>query len=117
MSIFKRVPQAKKFKDINNKELKEMLQSPSLYHFVDVRTELEYNDAHIKGFDIWVDYYLFKENLSLVENLHLDPSKPVVITCRSGVRSIDASNIFYDLGFMEVYNLKRGIIGWRGETE
>ena len=107
----------KNFEDINNETLKSMLQEASKYQFVDVRTEGEYNLKHIKGFDVFIDYYIFRENPSLIHKYNLDKNKPVIIICRSGVRSIDASNIFYNEGFTEVYNLKQGIIMWNGETE
>ena len=36
--------------------------------------------------------------------------------CNSGNRSADASAIFVDEGFIEVYNLTNGIEGWDGDV-
>lgn len=105
----------KEYTDIDNEELKEMLESDEEYQFVDVRTKEEYDTSKIPGFDIQVDYYLFKDDHSLLDGL--DKDIPVVIMCNSGNRSIDASNIFIEEGFVEVYNLTDGIQGWDGETE
>lgn len=109
------------FVDISNAELKEMLENNDDYQFIDVRTKEEYYNEHIPGFNRNVDFYKFEEDVTyLVEYINLvglDKSKPVVIMCNSGNRSIDASNMFYDQGFTTVYNLKNGIQGWDGETE
>ncbi len=113
--------QEKNFTDINNEELKEMLQNKDDYHFIDVRTKAEYYEEHVTGFNMYVDYYMFEDNITYLEDylaiVELDKTKPVVIMCNSGNRSIDASNIFYSQGFTTVYNLKNGIQGWDGETE
>lgn len=103
------------YTNISNEELKEMLASDVDYYFIDVRTQEEYDEWHIPGFDLVVDYYILKDNYDYIENL--DRSRPVVIMCNSGNRSVDASIIFGKEGFTEVYNLTNGIQGWDGETE
>jgi rhodanese-related sulfurtransferase len=91
-----------------------MLESDVDYYFIDVRTLDEYYTESIPGFDINFDFYLFENNHSLLSKL--DTSRPVVIMCNSGNRSVEASKIFLEIGFTEVYNLKNGIQGWDGET-
>jgi rhodanese-related sulfurtransferase len=70
---------------------------------------------------MYIDFYNFENDLSYlqdyIELYELDKTKPVVIMCNSGNRSVDASNIFFEEGFTEVYNLTNGIQGWTGETE
>lgn len=109
------------FTDISNEDLTTMLENKDDYQFIDVRTKKEYNKSHIPGFNKYVDYYKFGNDISyLVDYIalsDLDKTKPVVIMCNSGYRSIDASNKFYDQGFTQVYNLKSGIVGWTGKTE
>jgi rhodanese-related sulfurtransferase len=105
---------AKGYTNISNEELQEMLDSDDDIQFIDVRTSTEFYDERIPGFRN-IDYYLLEEDYSLID--HLDPSKPTVIMCNSGNRSVDASKIFVDQGFTEVYNLTDGIQGWNGETE
>lgn len=43
----------------------------------------------------------------------LDKEKTYYIYCRSGTRSGNALNIFKNLGFKEVYDLKNGINSWK----
>ena len=111
----------KNFTDISNEELTTFLENKDDYQFIDVRTKTEYYEAHIPGFDRYIDYYQFENKTSYlvdaIELFELDKSKPIVIMCNSGNRSIDASNMFYAQGFTEVYNLQNGIQGWNGETE
>ena len=38
--------------------------------------------------------------------------KPVLVYCRSGNRSVTASNVLIDNGFTEVHNLLGGIGAW-----
>lgn len=107
----------KNYTDINNQELETMLSNYDDYQFIDVRTSEEFYEARIPGFTN-IDVYALEEDHSiLLDTFNLDKDKPVVIMCNSGNRSITASNIFYDEGFLEVYNLKDGIQGWNGETE
>ena len=106
---------SKGYTNISNEELIEMLDSDTDYYFIDVRTLDEYYEGRISGFDINYDFYIFENDYSLLGAL--DITKPVVIMCNSGNRSVEASNIFLEIGFTEVYNLKNGIQGWDGETE
>ena len=106
---------SKKYTNISNSELQDMLDNNyDEYQFIDVRTIDEYYTVHIEGFNTVIDYYLLDEDHSLLDGL--DKDIPVVIMCNSGNRSVDASNIFADEGFVKVYNLKNGIEGWVGET-
>ena len=45
----------------------------------------------------------------------LDTSKSYYVYCRSGARSGQACAIMNQLGFEKAYNLKGGIIEWKGE--
>jgi len=105
---------SKGFTEVSNDELTTMLESPKEYQFIDVRTSAEFYEQKIPGFNINIDYYILEDDYSLLDGL--DKSIPVVIMCNSGNRSVDASNIFVDEGFI-VYNLTFGIEGWNGPTE
>ena len=91
-----------------------MLASDTEYLFIDVRTSGEFYNERISGFNLNYDFYIFEEDYSLLDGI--DTTMPVVIMCNSGNRSVDASNIFLEIGFTEVYNLEFGIEGWDGET-
>jgi len=73
---------------------------------VDVRTEMEFRAGHIKGAKN-IDFYSGK----FVEEFEkFDKSKPIFIYCRSGARSGQASRKLIKMGFIEVYDLKGGIL-------
>ena len=103
---------SKGYTDISNEELVEMLESDIDYLFIDVRTNEEFQTGYISGF-VNADLYKFEDNHSLLDIF--DTSRPVVIMCNSGNRSVTASKIFLEIGFTEVYNLKDGIQGWDGK--
>lgn len=42
----------------------------------------------------------------------LDPARPVVAICRSGVRSLYATEILLQAGFHDVQSLNGGILAW-----
>lgn len=49
----------------------------------------------------------------LPRSLHaIDPAKPVIVHCKSGVRSAMACELLRRMGFREVYNLRGGIDAW-----
>ena len=75
---------------------------------LDVRTPEEFNSGHILNainIDIYNDY--FNSDIST-----LDKSKSYAVYCRSGKRSVDASNEMDSIGFKTTYNLTGGIIEW-----
>jgi len=75
---------------------------------LDVRTPEEFNSGHILNainIDIYNDY--FNSDIST-----LDKSKSYAVYCRSGKRSVDASNGMDSIGFKTTYNLTGGIIEW-----
>ncbi|MBC7775457.1 MAG: HesA/MoeB/ThiF family protein [Phycisphaerae bacterium] len=53
----------------------------------------------------------------LEQNLHrIDPSRPVIIFCQTGVRSITAAHLITErLSARSVYHLKGGIIQWKSK--
>ena len=103
------------YTNIDNDELREMMADKEAnYYFIDVRTRVEYDEEHIEGFNLLIDQYILEDDQTILDEL--DTSRPVVIMCNSGNRSVDASNIFLDYGFAEVYNLEDGIQGWDGTT-
>lgn len=65
---------------------------------VDVRTPAEYKTGHIKG----------SKNIPLDQfqrSIHkLDKNKPVIVCCRSGMRSAQALGILKQNGFVRAHN-------------
>ena len=93
--------------DIEITEFKTKIASQK-YILVDVRTESEFDDGHIKG-AINIDYFssTFSDEIS-----ELGLETPVLVYCKSGNRSGKAMKIMNDLRFKEVYNLTGGFKGW-----
>ena len=87
--------------------------------FVDVRMEIEYlYVGHPPGV-IHVPWYEYPEMQAhprfFVEQVRReaagDPSRPVVLLCRSGKRTVDAGNALEAAGFSEVVNVLHGFEG------
>ena len=58
----------------------------------------------------------FMDQLNFMDEIQkLDKSKHYLIYCRSGNRSGRACMIMNQLGFGNTYNLKGGMMAWRGE--
>lgn len=78
---------------------------------VDVRTQEEFEQGHIKGAKL-INFYSknFKEELQ-----QLDKTIPVYLYCRSGVRSRKASKLLKKLGFQEIYDLKGGYVAYKNK--
>ena len=76
---------------------------------LDVRTQEEFDEAHIEG-AVMLDFYRddFAEELA-----KFDPDVPYVLYCRSGNRSGGARAIMADLGFASVEDVDGGIVGWQ----
>ncbi len=76
---------------------------------LDVRTPQEYDLGHIPGAKL-VNIYDsdFKQKIAA---LNFSKSKPVLIYCRSGNRSLVAGRYLAEQGF-QVINLKYGIKDW-----
>ncbi|MGV3658074.1 MAG: rhodanese-like domain-containing protein [Chitinophagaceae bacterium] len=78
---------------------------------LDVRTKAEFDEGRLPNatlMDVQKDD--FKENIK-----SLDKEKTYLIYCRSGKRSEKALRLMYQAGFTNVYHLKGGYSGWKGE--
>jgi rhodanese-related sulfurtransferase len=80
---------------------------------IDVRTADEFADGHIKGAK---NINIQNKNFELIAN-DLDKEKPIYIYCRSGMRSAKAGKTLEEMGFKEIYDLKGGILAWKGPLE
>jgi rhodanese-related sulfurtransferase len=88
----------------------EMMASGEDFILVDVRTQAEFDEGHIEGALLLpVDQI---ETLSVEQLLNKDAV--ILVYCRSGSRSAQASKILVELGYINVYDFG-GIIDWPGE--
>lgn len=76
---------------------------------LDIRTPGEFITGHIEG-AVLIDFYA-KDFLKRMRAL--DKNKTYLVYCRSANRSTKALSLVKDMGFASLYNMDRGIIGWR----
>jgi len=76
---------------------------------LDVRTEQEWNEGRIQG-AIRIGHA--EDDFAARVTKELDPSKPVLVYCRSGNRSAQAARKLEKLGYSRIYDLKGGIKAW-----
>ena len=77
---------------------------------LDVREDKEFSEGHILN-ALHVPYGLIEKRL-----VELEPykSQPLIVYCRVGQRSAQASSVLRNQGFERVYKLSGGIVAWRG---
>ena len=98
------------YEQISQKEAKQMMQEKSDYLIVDVRRPDEFAEGHIPG-----AINVPNESISDEQPAELpDKEQILLIYCRSGNRSKDASQKLADMGYTNVYEFG-GINTWEGE--
>ena len=92
-------------------ELHQLLESQtSSIQLIDVRQPYEREIYHIGGELIPLADIEASINT-------LDKQKPVIIYCKSGVRSLHALRIFVEAGFKNVQHLDGGILNWQATID
>ncbi len=99
------------YKKITPNEAKVMMEE-SKVTLVDVRTEAEYKKGHIPGAILVPNETIGN---TMPEQLP-DKKATIMVYCRSGARSKQASDKLIKLGYEKVYDLG-GIIDWPYEIE
>jgi phage shock protein E len=97
---------------ISSEEAKRMMEEPESYIILDVRTEAEFSEGHIKG-AVLIPHNKIKEHAG---DLLPDKDQIILIYCRSGNRSAYASLELIELGYKNVYDFG-GIIDWPYDIE
>jgi adenylyltransferase/sulfurtransferase len=91
--------------EISVEELKQRLDAKEDFVLVDVREPHEYQICNLNGILIPLN--------DLPRRVHeLDPSKEMVVHCRSGARSARAVGFLQQAGFTKAKNLAGGILAW-----
>ena len=99
------------YKQISQEEAKEMMNREDGHIIVDVRRRDEYDEGHLP-------------DAILITNESIDKTRPqelpdldkiILVYCRSGRRSKEASEKLAAMGYKNVYEFG-GIITWTGET-
>jgi rhodanese-related sulfurtransferase len=98
---------------ITSTELRKLLESAPSARIVDVRTPAEFETAHIAGsYNVPLDV-LDKHGAEVAE--HLGQDHDVVLVCRSGQRSAQASQLLAKEGLTGGRILEKGIVDWEGQ--
>ena len=80
---------------------------------IDVRTKEEYSEDHIAGA---INISLNEISLDEIKDVVDDFDDNIIVYCRSGARSKEASKLIIDLGYTSVYDLG-SINNWVIENE
>lgn len=98
------------YKRISQDQAKEMMDTLDDYIILDVRTELEFKYGHIPN-----AINIPNEEIGQFDPLDLkDKSKPILVYCRSGHRSLQAAAKLALMGYDNIYEFG-GIITWEYE--
>ncbi len=96
-------------KNISVKQARELIDRDKDVFILDVRTQEEYNDAHIKGANL-IPIQELEQNINKIPK-----DKKVVVHCAKGKRSAKACELLKDKGLKELYNVEGGLNQWKSE--
>ncbi len=98
------------YTDISVQQGKGMIDTGEVF-ILDVRTQEEFASGHINGSTLLAVQDIPKQELA--EKLKEIPKdRKILVYCRSGRRSAQASGILTENGFAQVYNMQGGITEW-----
>ena len=107
LSLFKK---SSPIQSINTSNLEALLKQKPKTQVIDVRTAQEYRSGHIpkaRNINLWDADFAKKIQ-------KLNKSKAYYVYCKSGIRSRKACKIMLKHGFEEVYNVRGGMLFWKG---
>lgn len=99
------------YQQITQEKAKEMMQADDDHIIVDVRRQDEYDSGHIPDAILIPNESIDKEQPKELPDL----DQIIMIYCRSGRRSKEASQKLADMGYTNIYEFG-GIIDWTGEV-
>jgi len=82
-------------------------------NLIDVREPHEHAEFNIGGTLL----PLGKIQTMQIDDIEDLRSEPVIVYCRSGMRSAQAAMILEQLGFSDVSNLEGGMLGWQNSIK
>lgn len=98
--------------NITAEEAKKIMDTETGYVILDVRTQEEYDQGHIPGAILIPD----TEIGTRAEQVLTDKDQLILVYCRSGRRSKNASEILVELGYTNIKEFG-GILDWPYEVE
>ena len=105
-------PQAGAYRQVTMQEAVEMMEAEEGYIILDVRTEQEFASGHIPGATLLPNESIGTEDPDCLP----DKDQLILVYCRSGNRSKQASDKLARLGYTNVVEFG-GINSWPGEIE
>ena len=100
------------YHQIAQEEAKEMMTKNDGHVIVDVRRQDEYDEGHIPGAVLVPNESITDKQPEQLPDLN----QVILIYCRSGRRSKEASQKLADMGYTNIYEFG-GINTWNGEIE
>jgi len=111
MGLFDFIVGKPKFDSVNQQQAIDIVDEFKKTQLLDVRTPEEYRQGGLRGsMNININDGAFTQKLET-----LDKEGVYLVYCKGGNRSKKACNTMIELGFKNIYNLKGGLSGWRGE--
>lgn len=95
-------------RSVGPEEFAAMQDTPGTV-LLDVRTPEEYQQGHLPGAKLLIDYHAadFEQKID-----GLPRGKTYLVYCRSGHRSLNACELMQAKGFTTLVDLKGGILSW-----
>ncbi|MEV4130526.1 adenylyltransferase/sulfurtransferase MoeZ [Nocardia sp. NPDC049707] len=98
---------------ITARELKELLDAGKEIELIDVREPVEWDIVHIEGAKlIPKDRFLSGEALS-----DLPQNRPIVLHCKTGIRSAEVLAVLKNAGFSDATHIQGGIVAWANQVD
>ena len=99
--------------DITVQELKQKIDAGEAPVMIDVRESWEWNTQHLEG----VKKISLGMIPAFIADLNQHKDEEVVMICRSGGRSGQATMFLQNQGFNNVRNLTGGMLAWKAEID
>ena len=77
-------------------KMKELMKD-SASILLDVRSMEEYNEGHLDKAE--------NRPLTKIDELNINKETPIIVYCKSGVRSSEAANMLLKMGYQNIYDL------------
>ena len=99
--------------ELNAQDFKKLLEDSEKKLVIDLSTEGEYKEGHIKG-SIHIDKNLLDspDRIEVLKKLGAEKNTKILIICSTGNKSRRIGQILVDDGFETVYNLLGGTTAW-----
>ena len=101
------------YEDISADEALTLIQRGG-FLLIDVREDAEFCSGHVPGA---LNYPWISGILETTYDNDFAVTTPLIVLCRTGVRSRAAADFLHEAGYRQVYNVLGGIVSWEGEKE